>query len=59
MVDALRARERVGRSAAPRRSSGGVRRYTEDDIARVRLIARTLQRSGFSRRTIAALLDVR
>jgi len=54
-VDALRAWERVG-LLTPRRSSGGVRRYTEDDIARVRLIARTLQSSGFSRRTIAALL---
>jgi DNA-binding transcriptional MerR regulator len=55
-ADALRAWERVG-LLTPRRSSGGVRRYTEDDIARVRLIARTLQSSGFSRRTIAALLE--
>ncbi|HEU4783123.1 MAG TPA: MerR family transcriptional regulator, partial [Ktedonobacterales bacterium] len=55
-ADALRAWERVG-LLTPRRSSGGVRRYTEDDIARVRLIARTLQSSGFSRRVIAALLE--
>jgi PAS domain S-box-containing protein len=55
-VDALRAWERVG-LLTPRRSAGGVRRYTEDDIARVRLIARTLQSSRFSRRTVAALLE--
>ncbi len=54
--DALRAWERVG-LLTPRRSAGRVRRYTEDDIARVRLIARTLQSGGFSRRTIAALLQ--
>ncbi|HEV8193396.1 MAG TPA: GAF domain-containing protein [Ktedonobacterales bacterium] len=55
-VDALRAWERVG-LLTPRRSAGGVRRYTEDDIARVRLIARTLQSGGFSRRAIVALLE--
>lgn len=55
-ADALRAWERVG-LLTPRRSSGGVRRYTEDDIARIRLIARTLQRGGFSRRAIVALLQ--
>jgi DNA-binding transcriptional MerR regulator len=55
-ADALRAWERVG-LLTPRRSAGGVRRYTEDDIARVRLIARTLQSGGFSRRAIVALLE--
>jgi MerR family transcriptional regulator/heat shock protein HspR len=55
-ADALRAWERVG-LLTPRRSAGGVRRYTEDDIARVRLIARTLHSGEFSRRAIAALLQ--
>ncbi|HST88946.1 MAG TPA: MerR family transcriptional regulator [Ktedonobacterales bacterium] len=54
-ADALRAWERVG-LLAPQRSTGGVRQYTEDDIARVRLIARTLQRGGFSRGAVAMLL---
>lgn len=54
-ADALRAWERVG-LLAPQRSKGGVRQYTEDDIARVRLIARTLQRGGFSRGAVAMLL---
>lgn len=54
--DALRAWERVG-LLTPRRSPGGMRRYTEDDLARIRLIARTLQRGGFSRRAVAALLQ--
>lgn len=54
-ADALRAWERVG-LLTPQRSSGHVRQYTEDDIARVRLIARTLQRGGFSRNAVAMLL---
>ena len=54
--DALRAWERVG-LLTPRRSAGRVRRYTEDDIARVRLIARTLYSGKLSRRAIAALLQ--
>lgn len=54
-ADALRAWERVG-LLTPQRSSGRVRQYTEDDIARVRLIARTLQRGGFSRNAVAMLL---
>lgn len=54
--DALRAWERVG-LLTPRRSPGGMRRYTEDDLARIRLIARTLQRGGFSRSAVAALLQ--
>lgn len=54
-ADALRAWERVG-LLTPRRSAAGVRRYTEDDIARIRLIARTLQRGGLSRSAVAALL---
>lgn len=55
-VDALRAWERVG-LLAPQRSSGGVRQYSDDDLARVRLIARTLQRGGFSRAAVAMLLQ--
>src|SRR5690349_6240871 len=55
-ADALRAWKRVD-LLAPRRTAGGVRQYTDDDVARVRLIARTLQRGGFSRRAIAALLQ--
>lgn len=55
-ADALRAWERVD-LLAPRRTAGGVRQYTDDDVARVRLIARTLQHGGFSRRAIAALLQ--
>jgi len=54
-ADALRAWEDVG-LLMPQRSAGGVRQYTEDDIARVRLIARTLQRGGFSRAAVAMLL---
>jgi PAS domain S-box-containing protein len=52
---ALRAWERVG-LLAPRRSAGGVRQYTEDDLARIRLIARTLAARRLSRRALAALL---
>ncbi|MGZ6389848.1 MAG: GAF domain-containing protein [Ktedonobacterales bacterium] len=55
-ADALRAWERVG-LLTPQRSSGGVRQYTEDDVARIRLIARTLQRGGFSRAAVAMLLQ--
>src|SRR5512146_3584489 len=55
-ADALRAWERVG-LLTPQRSSGGVRQYTDDDIARIRLIARTLQRGGFSRAAVAMLLQ--
>lgn len=55
-ADDLRAWERVD-LLAPRRTAGRVRQYTEDDVARVRLIARTLQHGGFSRRAIAALLQ--
>src|SRR5579863_2658158 len=54
-ADALRAWERVG-LLTPQRSPGGLRQYSEDDIARVRLIARTLQRGGFSRSAVAMLL---
>ncbi len=54
-TDALRAWEDVG-LLMPQRSAGGIRQYTEDDIARVRLIARTLQRGGFSRAAVAMLL---
>jgi DNA-binding transcriptional MerR regulator len=54
-ADALRAWERVG-LLTPQRSSGGVRQYTDDDVARIRLIARTLQRGGFSRAAVAMLL---
>lgn len=54
-ADALRAWEDVG-LLMPQRSAGGVRQYTEDDIARVRLIARTLQSGGFSRAAVAMLL---
>ena len=46
MPDALRAWERVG-LISPRRSLGGVRQFTEDDIARIRLIARTLQQQSY------------
>ncbi|HZC08109.1 MAG TPA: GAF domain-containing protein [Ktedonobacterales bacterium] len=55
-ADALRAWERVG-LLSPQRSTGGVRQYTEDDVARIRLIARTLQRGGFSRAAVAMLLQ--
>jgi DNA-binding transcriptional MerR regulator len=55
-ADALRAWERVG-LLTPHRSAAGVRRYTEDDLARIRLIARTLQQRGYSRRAIAKLLQ--
>ena len=55
-ADALRAWERVG-LLTPQRSAGGVRQYTEDDVARIRLIARTLQRGGFSRAAVAMLLQ--
>ena len=54
-ADALRAWERVG-LLTPQRSPGGMRQYSEDDIARIRLIARTLQRGGFSRSAVAMLL---
>lgn len=55
-VHALRAWEREG-LLAPHRSPGGVRQYSEDDVARVRLIARTLGSKGVSRRVVAALLQ--
>jgi DNA-binding transcriptional MerR regulator len=55
-ADALRAWERVG-LLTPHRSTAGVRRYTEDDLARIRLIARTLQKGGYSRRAVAKLLQ--
>jgi DNA-binding transcriptional MerR regulator len=54
-ADALRAWERVG-LLTPHRSAAGVRKFTEDDLARIRLIARTLQQGGYSRRAIATLL---
>lgn len=53
---ALRAWERVG-LVAPRRSAAGVRQYTRDDLARIRLIARTLNDTRLSRHALAALLD--
>jgi PAS domain S-box-containing protein len=52
---ALRAWEHVG-LLAPRRTAGGVRQYTEDDLARIRLISRTLDTMRLSRRTVATLL---
>jgi len=55
-ADALRAWEEVG-LLTPRRSTGGVRQYTEDDVARVRLIARTLQLGGLTRHAVAMLLQ--
>ncbi|MGO8946508.1 MAG: GAF domain-containing protein [Ktedonobacterales bacterium] len=55
-ADALRAWERVG-LLTPHRSTAGVRRYTDDDLARIRLIARTLQEGGYSRRAVAKLLQ--
>lgn len=55
-VHALRAWERVG-LLKPHRSAGGVRQYTEDDIARIRLIARNLGAKGMSRRAVATLLQ--
>jgi two-component system phosphate regulon sensor histidine kinase PhoR len=55
-VHALRAWERVG-LLKPHRSPGGVRQYTEDDIARIRLIARHLGAKGMSRRAVATLLQ--
>ena len=55
-ADALRKWERIG-LLAPRRTAGGVRRYAEDDLARIRLISRTLDTVRLSRRTVAALLD--
>lgn len=54
-ADALRKWERIG-LLAPRRTAGGVRRYAEDDLARIRLISRTLDTRRLSRRTVAALL---
>src|SRR5258708_23053410 len=53
-ADALRAWERVG-LLTPQRSTGGVRQYTEDDVARIRLIARTLQHGGLSPPAVALL----
>jgi DNA-binding transcriptional MerR regulator len=55
-ADALRAWERVG-LLTPHRSAAGVRQFTEDDLARIRLIARTLQQGGYSRRAISTLLQ--
>ncbi len=55
-ADALRAWERVG-LLTPHRSTSGVRRYIDDDLARIRLIARTLQEGGYSRRAVAQLLQ--
>lgn len=52
---ALRAWEHVG-LLAPRRSEGGVRQYSEDDLARVRLIIRTQRTRRVSRRTLATML---
>jgi PAS domain S-box-containing protein len=52
----LRAWERVG-LLAPSRSAGGVRRYSEDDVASIRLVARTLDSRRYSRRTVAAMLQ--
>src|SRR5262249_7858006 len=54
---ALRAWERV-ELLAPRRSPTGVRLYTEDDLARIRLISRTLDTRRLSRRAVAELLRV-
>lgn len=55
-ADALRAWEQVG-LLTPRRSTGGMRQFTEDDVARVRLIARTLQQGGLTRHAVAMLLQ--
>jgi PAS domain-containing protein/DNA-binding transcriptional MerR regulator len=54
-VHTLRAWEAVG-LLAPRRSTGGVRQYTEDDVARVRLVIRMIEQHHLSRRAIATLL---
>lgn len=54
-VHTLRAWEDVG-LLAPRRSVAGTRQYTEDDLARVRLIARTLNTQHLSRRVVASML---
>ena len=52
---ALRAWERVG-LLAPRRSPAGVRQYSQDDLARVRLIIRTQRSHRTSRRALATML---
>ncbi|HEX6122906.1 MAG TPA: GAF domain-containing protein, partial [Ktedonobacterales bacterium] len=51
----LRAWETLG-LLAPCRSTRGVRQYTEDDLARVRLIIRTLRKPKHSRRVVASML---
>lgn len=54
-TDTLRYYERAGLLPAARRSAGGYRQYSSDDIARLRFIRRA-KRLGFSLEEIAELL---
>lgn len=58
-VDAatVRAYERLGLIAKPRRAAGGLTLYRVDDVGRVTFVRRT-QELGFSMQTIRELLDM-
>lgn len=57
-VDAIRFYERSGLMAAPRRSQGGFRLYSSDDLAALRFI-RNLRTLGFSLNEIRDFLALR
>ncbi len=57
-VETLRFYERKGLLPAPRRTPGGFRQYTRDDLRRLRFI-QTAKRHGFTLSEIKELLDLR
>lgn len=57
-IDAIRFYERNRLLAAPKRSEGGFRLYSADDLAAVQFI-RSLQRLGFSLNEIREFLSLR
>ncbi|MBT2517177.1 MerR family transcriptional regulator [Streptomyces sp. ISL-90] len=56
-VETLRYYERLGLIAAPARSLGGHRNYSDDTVALLRVI-KSAQRLGFTLDEVAELLDV-
>lgn len=56
-IETVRYYQRRGLSSEPRKPLGGIRRYGESDVARVRFI-KTAQRLGFTLEEVALLLKL-
>jgi MerR family mercuric resistance operon transcriptional regulator len=56
-IETIRYYERIGLLAAPRRSPGGYRRYSIEDVRRLRFVRRSRE-LGFALEDIRALLDL-